>query len=86
MGSHVLAIAVGSGLTSQDSLDRLIDVSGPDVLTSGQPFTVGTMSTASRTSPARVGLRALAFALCAPVVNIQKFIDLTPDPDPRRRA
>ena len=83
MGSHVLAIAVGSGLTSQESLDRLIDVSGPDVLTSGQPFTVGTdVYRVPDFSQLEAGMRALAFALCAPVVNIQKFIDLTPDPDP----
>ena len=82
MGSHVLAIAVGSGLTSHDSLERLIDVSGPDVIASGEPFTVGTdVYRVPNFSELESGMRALAFALCAPVVNIEKFIDLTPDPD-----
>ncbi len=82
MGSHVLAIAVGSGLTSDESLDRLIDVSGPQVLTSGQAFTPQTdVYRVPNFAELEQGLRELAFALCAPVVNVQKFIDLTPDPD-----
>ena len=32
---------------------------------------------------ARGGLRELAFAFCAPVVNVEKLIDLTPDPGSR---
>ena len=80
-GSHVLAIAVGSGLTSPASLQRLIDVSGPDVLTSGQAFTPQTdVYRVPNFDELEDGLRALAFALCAPVVNVQKLIDLTPDP------
>jgi uncharacterized repeat protein (TIGR01451 family) len=81
MDSHVLAIAVGKGLTSNSSLNRLIDVSGPNVLTSGQPFTVGTdVYRVPDFDELEQGMRDLVFALCAPVVNVQKFIDITPDP------
>src|SRR5262249_17464557 len=41
-GSHVLAIAVGAGLNSQQSLNRLIRVSGPDVFSGTGTFNIST--------------------------------------------
>lgn len=80
-GSHVLAVAVGAALNNQQSLNRLIQVSGPDVVTTGQPLTPQTdVYRVPNFAELEQGLRNLAFALCAPVVNVQKLIDVTPDP------
>ena len=41
-GSHILAIAVGSGLNSPASLNRIIAVSGPDVFSGSGTFNIAT--------------------------------------------
>ena len=40
MGSHILTVAVGAGLNSPSSLQRIIDVSGPDVFDGGGTFDI----------------------------------------------
>ena len=41
-GSHILTVAVGAGLSSRRSLDRIIDVSGPDVFPDTGAFNIAT--------------------------------------------
>ena len=41
-GSHILAVAVGAGLNSAASLNRIIDVSGPDVFSGAGTFDIST--------------------------------------------
>ena len=83
MGSHVLAVAVGDGVRGDETLERLVSVSGPDVIESGSGATFDGDTDVYRATSfedLEPALRALAFALCAPVVNVQKFVDFTPDP------
>jgi hypothetical protein len=42
VGSHVLVVAVGNGLNSSSSLQRIIDVSGPDVFSGSGTFDITT--------------------------------------------
>lgn len=81
-GSHVLAIAVGDGLSKQGTLDTLKLVSGPDVYTGAGTFDISTTDVfrVNAFSELESSLRDAAFQLCAPSVNVQKLVDSTPDP------
>lgn len=81
-GSHILTIAVGSGLSSNASLNRLIKVSGPDVYSGAGDFDISTDDVYREPDFAKLkdALRQAAFQLCSPSVTVQKLIDRTPDP------
>ncbi|MGH9118661.1 MAG: DUF7507 domain-containing protein [Acidimicrobiales bacterium] len=81
--SHILAVAVGNGLSSQASLNRIIDVSGPDVFTGTGSFDITTddVYRVPDFDDLEEALREAAFQLCAPSVTVHKLIDVTPDPD-----
>lgn len=82
-GSHVLAIAVGSALQNQAALNRLIEVSGPDVYDGSGDFDISTDDIFRVPDFAQLqdALREAAFQLCAPSVTVDKLVDLTPDPN-----
>ena len=81
-GSHILTVAVGAGLSSQSSLDRIIDVSGADVFTGSGTFDISTddVYRVADFSDLEDAMREAAFQLCAPSVTVRKLVDLTPDP------
>jgi uncharacterized repeat protein (TIGR01451 family) len=81
-GSHILTVAVGAGLSSQSSLNRIIDVSGPDVFSGSGTFDISTTDVYRQPdfSQLEAALREAAFQLCAPSVNVRKRLDLDPDP------
>jgi uncharacterized repeat protein (TIGR01451 family) len=81
-GSHILAVAVGAGLNSQASLNRIIDVSGPDVFTGTGTFDLSTddVYRVPNFSELEEAMREAAFQLCAPSVNVRKQVDVNPDP------
>lgn len=81
-GSHMLAIGVGAALQHQDSVDRLIAISGPDVFDGTGTFDITTDDVYLEPDFANLenALREAAFQLCAPSVSIRKLVDLTPDP------
>ena len=54
-GSHILAVAVGAGLNSQSSLNRIIAVSGPDVFSGAGTFDISTRRRLSRGGLRRPG-------------------------------
>jgi uncharacterized repeat protein (TIGR01451 family) len=83
-GSHILTVAVGSGLSSQDSLNRIIDVSGPDVFSGSGTFDIATddVYRVADFADLEEAMREAAFQLCAPSITVRKLIDLTPDPGP----
>ena len=83
MDSHILAIAVGAGLDSNDSLNRLKAVSGPDVYDGTGTFDISTTDVYREPDFSKLqdALREAAFQLCAPSVTIRKMVDLTPDTD-----
>ena len=83
-GSHILTVAVGNGLNNPDSLDRIIDVSGPDVFSGTGTFDITTddVYRVVNFSDLEDAMREAAFQLCAPSINVRKLIDLTPDPGP----
>src|SRR3954452_14001763 len=81
-GSHILAVAVGAGLNSAASLNRLIEVSGPNVFSGTGTFDI-TRDDVYRVadfSQLEAALRDAAFKLCAPSITVRKYVDLTPDP------
>ena len=82
-GSHILAIAVGDGLSSPASIDRLELVSGPDIYDGTGEFDIVTDDIYLEPDFDQLAdaLREAAFQLCAPSITIQKLIDDTPDPD-----
>jgi hypothetical protein len=82
-GSHILAIAVGDGLSSPSSIDRLELVSGPDIYDGTGDFDISTDDIYLEPDFDKLAeaLREAAFQLCAPSVTVQKLIDNTPDPD-----
>lgn len=87
-GSHVLALAVGDGLSGQGTLSRLRRVSGDDVFGGGsgstQPeFDISTTDVYRETDFSKLeeALREAAFQLCAPSITVRKLVDLTPDTD-----
>ncbi len=81
-GSHILSIAVGNGLQSQASLNRIIAVSGPDVFPDTGRFDIATTDVYREPNFAllEAALREAAFQLCAPSVNVRKMVDQNPDP------
>src|SRR3954447_16303824 len=81
-GSHILAIAVGSGLSSQSSLERIEDVSGDDVFSGFGTFDITTddVYRVADFDDLEAALREAAFGLCAPSITVRKLVDLTPDP------
>src|SRR3954453_15066119 len=81
-GSHILAIAVGSGLSSQSSLDRIKAVSGNDVFSGFGTFDITTddVYRVADFDDLEAALREAAFGLCAPSITARKLADLTPDP------
>ena len=81
-GSHILAVAVGAGLTNPQSLARLIRVSGPNVYSGVGDFDITTHDVYRVPDFANLeaALREAAFQLCAPSVNIRKQTDENPDP------
>jgi hypothetical protein len=84
LGSHVLALAVGDGLTSASSLSRLVKVSGPNVFPDNQPaFDIATTDVYREPDFAQLqaALRDAAFQLCSPSITVEKLVDLTPDTD-----
>ena len=83
-GSHILSVAVGSGLSSSSSLDRIKAVSGPNVFRGIGSFDITTddVYRVPQFDDLEAALRDAAFGLCAPSVNVQKLVDLTPDPGP----
>ena len=85
-GSHVLAVAVGDGLSGSGTLDRLIAISDDDVFPDTGPFDISTTDIYREEdfSLLQDALREAAFQLCAPSVNIHKSVDENPDPGGRR--
>ena len=79
-GSHILALGVGKGLTSQSSLDRMIAVSGPDVFSGTGTFNISTHDVYREPDFSKLeqALRAAAFQLCSPSVTIRKVLDEDP--------
>ena len=82
-GSHILAIAVGDGLSGQSALNRLIKIAGPDVFDGSGTFDISTTDVYKERDFSKLeqALREAAFQLCAPSVTVRKLLDLTPDTD-----
>jgi uncharacterized repeat protein (TIGR01451 family) len=81
-GSHMFTVGIGNALDNQSSVDRLIDVSGPDIFDGlDDPLDISTDDLALVTDfdDLAAALRAAAFGLCAPSVTVQKAADSTPD-------
>ncbi len=81
--SKVLAIAVGSALDNQQSLNRLVRVSGPKIYNGTGDFDITTddIYRVPQFDELEDALREAAFALCAPSLTVEKLVDETPDPD-----
>jgi LPXTG-motif cell wall-anchored protein len=81
-GSHILAVAVGDGLSGSGTLNRLISISDDDVFPDTGPFDISTTDIYREEdfSLLQEALRDAAFQLCAPSVNIHKSVDENPDP------
>ena len=82
-GAHVLAVAVGDGLSGGATLQRLQSVSGPNVYDGTGTFDIATTDVYRVADFASLegALRDAAFQLCAPSVNIRKALDMNADPD-----
>ncbi len=82
-GSHILAIGVGSALQNDDSVDRLVSVSGPNIFDGTGDFDISTTDVYLEADFDELAdaLRDAAFQLCAPSVTVRKLYDPTPDPD-----
>ena len=83
MLSHILTVAVGDGLSSDEALDRIIDVSGPDVFSGTGEFDITTddVYRVPNFEDLEDAMRDAAFSLCAPSVNVKKFVDANADPN-----
>ncbi len=81
--SHILALGVGEALQNQASVNRLIQVSGPDVFNGTGEFDIATddVFLEADFDELEDALRNAAFQLCAPSVTVRKLYDQTPDPD-----
>ena len=81
-GSHILSVAVGSGLDKPSSLARIIDVSGPDVFDGNGTFDIAEddVYRVADFDDLEDAMREAAFQLCAPSITVRKLIDQTPDP------
>ncbi len=64
-------------------MNRLIDVSGPDVFDGTGEFDIATddVFLEADFDELEDALRNAAFQLCAPSVTVRKLYDQTPDPD-----
>ena len=83
VGSHILALGVGSALQNSQSRQRLISVSGPNVFSGTGTFDIATHDVYLEEdfSELEEALGNAAFQLCAPSVSIRKLYDPTPDPN-----
>jgi uncharacterized repeat protein (TIGR01451 family) len=81
-GSHILTVAVGAAVNNQQSLNRIIAVSGPDVFDGTGTFDIATddVYRVPNFADLQSALREAAFQLCAPSITVEKLVDLTPDP------
>ena len=70
------------GSRNQQSLNRIIAVSGPNVFPDTGPFNIATTDVYRQPNFALLedALREAAFQLCAPSVNVRKMVDHNPDP------
>jgi uncharacterized repeat protein (TIGR01451 family) len=80
-GARVLAVGVGSALNNQASVNRLIQVSGPNVARSAAEFDVATTDVALVTNFADLAaaVRKLVLDLCSPSLTIRKFAQSASD-------
>jgi uncharacterized repeat protein (TIGR01451 family) len=83
VGSHILAIGVGSALQNNSSVNRLKKVSGDDIFDGTGTFDISTTDIYLEEDFSKLedALRDAAFQLCAPSVTVHKLYDPTPDPD-----
>lgn len=74
-GARVLAVGVGNALQNQASVNRLIQVSGPEVARSVDEFDVTTTDVAlvQDFADLAAAVRALVLDLCSPSLTIRKF-------------
>jgi uncharacterized repeat protein (TIGR01451 family) len=81
-GSHMFTVGIGNALDNEDSVERLIDVSGDDIFDGSDPLDISTDDLALVTDfdDLANALKAAAFGLCAPSVTVEKLADNTPDP------
>lgn len=82
VGSHILAIGVGSALQNSSSVNRLTMVSGDDIFDGSGTFDISTTDVYLEEDFSKLedALRDAAFQLCAPSVTVHKLYDPTPDP------
>jgi uncharacterized repeat protein (TIGR01451 family) len=83
LNSHILTVAVGDGLDGDDTLRRLISVSGPNVFPDNTDFDISTTDVYREENFAllEAALREAAFQLCAPSVTVEKLLDQNPNPN-----
>ena len=79
--AHVLALAVGDGLSGTGTLTRLESISGPDVYDGTGTFDIETDDVYKEDDVSKLeeALRDAAFQLCAPSITVRKLVDVTPD-------
>ena len=79
--AHVLALAVGDGLSGTGTLTRLESISGPDVYDGTGTFDIETDDVYKEDDFSKLeeALRDAAFQLCAPSITVRKLVDVTPD-------
>jgi uncharacterized repeat protein (TIGR01451 family) len=80
-GSRILAVGVGAALQNQASVDRLIQISGPDVADDLSEFDVETTDVAlvADFDDLADAVRALVLDLCSPSLTIRKFAQSATD-------
>ncbi|GAA1979804.1 DUF7507 domain-containing protein [Microbacterium pumilum] len=80
-GGRVLALGVGAALQNQASVDRLIQISGPDVADTIDEFDVETTDVAliADFDDLAEAVRALVLDLCSPSLTIRKFAQSATD-------
>ena len=76
-GSHILAVGVGASLKNVDSLDRLSQVSGPDIVTSAASIDLATTDVLniSDFSALPSALQTIVRQLCKASFTITKAVD-----------
>lgn len=80
-GGRVLALGVGAALQNQSSVDRLVQISGPDVAETIADFDVETTDVAliADFDDLAEAVRALVLDLCSPSLTIRKFAQSATD-------
>ena len=80
-GGRVLALGVGAALQNQSSVDRLIQISGPEVAETIADFDVETTDVAliADFDDLAQAVRALVLDLCSPSLTIRKFAQSATD-------